>query len=229
MKKAWHETRSDEEAALFTSDFWLAHRENLDAGEFWAEKIKRYRGEPVERLRIAIENLPLPAAFREAAIATRALIRAKRKDGEPYEEELTLLYWLAAIDSFSIPYCETIRQPGYNVIESIPGAIIKNLPFRYQDLGYEKLGLLKKTDIEWLRELWGEPQFHTTMHLLHNEVWKEYEGALVEKQQKQLDELVARHVSPDQQIGARPIRKWRKTLIAVAGFLGFVVAFLIAF
>lgn len=191
MTDAWHRTQSSKEATDFSSNFWSTHHKNINSGEFWADRIKQYREEPIERLRIAIDNLPLPSAFREAAIAARVLIRQKRKEKTSYQEELALLYWLAAVDSFSILYSKVLNQPGYNVIESIPGTIVKNLPFSYQDLGYERLELLNKTDVKWLRETWGDPKSHTTLHLLHNDVWRQYEAELKLKQEQQLYDVLS--------------------------------------
>ena len=178
MTRPWHKTQSDQEIATFRYDFWSAHKKSIDSGQFWADRIKNYRGKPAERLRIAIENLPIPAAFREAAIAIRTLIREKHNSIKSHEEELTLLYWLAAVESFSVAYSDVLQMPGYNVIESIPGKIIKNLPFSYHNLGYEKLKLLNKTDVKWLCEIWGEPKYHSTMHHMHIDVWRKYETKL---------------------------------------------------
>lgn len=219
MTKPWHETEFDEEAMDFSSGFWATHRDNLDVEEFWADRIKKYRGEPVERLRIAVENLPLPAAFREAAVATRALIREKRKLGQDYEEGLTLLYWLAATSSFSVPYSEALQQPGYNVLESIPGAVVKNLPFTYETLGYEKLTLLNKTDIKWLKEAWGETQTHSTLNAMHAELWKKYERELKGKQEQQLKAAISRLDPPGEAMPAeagRGFRKWPLPAVIVA-------------
>ena len=148
MSNSWHKTQNDGEAEKHASDFWSRHRAELKSGQFWADRIKNLRGEPVKRLKLALDNLPLPASFREAAVATRALIREKRKAKDRYDEELALLYWLAAINSFSIPYSSVLQEPGYNVIESIPGGKLKNLSFTYYELGYEKLELFNKTDIK---------------------------------------------------------------------------------
>ncbi|MFT4850467.1 MAG: hypothetical protein ACI83B_003024 [Sediminicola sp.] len=178
MSNSWHKTLGDIEAENHSANFWTKHAEDLSNGEFWADRIKKYRGEPAKRLKLALENMPLPASFREAAIATRALIREKRKAKEPYNEQLQLLYWLAAIDSFSIPSSEKLGEPGYNVIESIPGEKLKSLPFSFKQLGYKDLSLLNKTDVKWLIETWGEPEAHTTLHKLHFEVWEEYEDKL---------------------------------------------------
>lgn len=179
--KSWLKTENPIGDETFSQAFWKKHREELASGEFWADRIKKFYGEPVERLRIAIENLPLPAAFREAAIATRTLIRELRKDNKPYAEQLALLYWLAAVNSFSIPYSEILKEPGYNVIEAIPGKILKGLPFTYNELGYKELKLLNATDIKWLIETWGDPRQHTTLHQLHKSVWDEYENMLISK------------------------------------------------
>jgi len=149
------------------------------------------RDERDKRLRLAMENLPLPGAFTEAAIATRALIREARKQGLPYEDHLALLYWLAAISSFGIPCSERLGQPGYNVVEAVPGRILKGLPFSYVQLGYEKLDLLNKTDVKWLVECWGEPASHSTLHEMHHDVWREYEEKLVLEKKKQNEQFAA--------------------------------------
>ncbi|CAM4020758.1 MULTISPECIES: hypothetical protein [Pseudoalteromonas] len=190
MTDSWHKTETDLDADEYAVDFWLRHREELQKGEFWADRIKKLRGDPEKRLALAIENLPLPASFREAAIATRALIRDKRKQKIEYEEELALLYWLAAINSFSIPYSDVLKEPGYNVIESVPGKKLKELPFSYKSLGYNELELLNKTDIKWLSDLWGEPEEHTTLHEMHNDVWRNYESKLKDKRTKQDEEFI---------------------------------------
>lgn len=184
MSDSWHKTETDVDADKHSDDFWSRHRDELQSGEFWADSITDLRGEPIKRLEVALENMPLPASFREAAIATRALIRDKRKRKVSYDEELALLYWLAAINSFSIPYSEVLKEPGYNVIESIPGKKLKGLPFSYKTLGYEKLDLLNKTDIKWLAENWGEPASHSTLHEIHNDVWVEYELKLKVKRKQ---------------------------------------------
>lgn len=178
MSNSWHKTSDDLEAEDHTTEFWNRHSEELNNDNFWADRIKKYKGEPAKRLKLALENMPLPASFREAAIATRALIREKRKNKESYDEQLYLLYWLAAVDSFSIPYSEKLKEPGYNVIESIPGEKLKTLPFSYKHLGYTDLTLLNKTDVKWLIETWGEPQAHSTLHRLHFDVWEKYEDKL---------------------------------------------------
>ena len=92
MSGSWHKIETDLDAEEHCDDFWSRHRNELNNGEFWADRIKKLKGEPVKRLSLALENLPLPASFREAAIATRALIREKRKQKFDYDEELALLY-----------------------------------------------------------------------------------------------------------------------------------------
>ena len=59
MSKSWYKTESDSEAENHAIDFWSRHREQLQAGEFWADRIKKLRGEPAKRLELALENLPL--------------------------------------------------------------------------------------------------------------------------------------------------------------------------
>jgi hypothetical protein len=187
MANKWLKSENQEESFSASSEFWEKLGNDLSTGEFWADRIKETRSKPMERLSLALENLPLPAAFRESAIALRALIREKRKTGDTYIEELSMLYWLAAIDSFSIPRSEVLKQPGYNVMEFIPGKLLKTLPFDYKSLGYEQLSLLKQTDIKWVVEAWGEPKAHSTLHQIHKAIWEEYELELQKHQTEELD------------------------------------------
>jgi hypothetical protein len=75
----WINTDTNEDASNSSIQFWESLRIALKNEGFWADKIKELRGEPTKRLKMALDNLPLPAAFREGAVATRALIREKRK------------------------------------------------------------------------------------------------------------------------------------------------------
>lgn len=177
----WFESTTDVEAKERIPRFWKELKAGLDAGEFWADQIKSLRSDPEKRLSMALEHPPLPHAFKEASVALRALIREKRKSKESFEQYLAWLYWLAAVRSLMVPYAERLQEPGYNVLESIPGHVIQSLDFDYSTLGHDKLDLLNKTDRKWLVECWGEPETHSTLNALHRDVWDEYEGKLTAK------------------------------------------------
>ena len=188
----WLDTRADQDTSANSAAFWAAHRAALQDGSFWADRITRFRDQPIERLKLAIENLPLPAAFREAAIAIRALARERIGRQEDFTDELVLLYWLAAIESFGVPYSHFLGQPGFNVLRSIPGQVIKALPFNYVRLGYKQLGLLNKTDTRWCIARWGEPAVHTTLNELHSDIWHKYENKEQGRQIRQREKLWSR-------------------------------------
>ena len=181
IPKRWLRTQGDKAARKRADAFWDQMRHEFKAGAFWADRIKGLRDKPNERLELALAHLPLPAAFREAAIAIRALIRAKRRDGEAYEQDLSLLYRVAALRSFMIDYAPNLLEPGFNVVQAIPGNRLEQLTYSYNELGYRHLSLLNKTDIEWLTQAWGEPQQHTTLHVLHKDLWDEYETKLARR------------------------------------------------
>lgn len=184
MSKGWLNTQTDSDVRRRTGAFWTQMRADLESGKFWADDIKRYNAQPDKRLKAALNMLPLPAAFREAAKAVRTIIRHKRKTGENYERNLALLYWLAAIDSFCIPRASRLQEPGFNVMDSVPGDVIRSLSFDYESLGYQELNLLTKTDRKWFAEAWGEPSAHTTVNDLHREVWDKYEDQLIEDRRR---------------------------------------------
>ncbi len=177
----WLDSSDAVENASRARTFWSKLHDDLSSGQFWADRIKEFRAEPIQRLTLALNNLPLPAAFREAAIALRALIKVKEKSNTSYVDELVLLYWLAAIDSFSVPYSEVLRMPGYDVLESIPGSVIKSFQFEYSELGFERLKLLGPMDHKRIVKLWGHPRVHTSLHELHGAIWRSYESQLAHR------------------------------------------------
>ncbi len=204
MIDRWLDTLDDDSARRRAAEFWASMREDIDTGEFWADRIKRYRDQPEMRLGFALSHLPLPAAIREAVVAVRALVRAKRKAGESWEEELTLLYWLAAIRSFILEYAPRLQRPGFGVIEAIPGDRLRSLRYDYSQLGYRELSLLNKTDVKWLIAAWGEPESHTTLNVMHRELWDEYETKLIEQKERARKEswdelLAASRESPEEE------------------------------
>lgn len=155
-------------------------REQIQSGNFWADKIKKLPND--ERLKLAVEHLPLLGAFREGCIALRAIIREKLRAGESYERDLEQLYWLAALGSFSKPYSELLMTPGFNVLMSIPLDTIKSFNISWEYLGYQNLSLLKKTDVKWMTNIWGEPKRHSSLIQDYAHVWDEYEVELSKMQ-----------------------------------------------
>ena len=185
MSSPWLSGTSLQDADAFSDEFWQQHRDSLSRGQFWADRIKDLRNQPIERLRLAVDNFPLPGAFREAAVAVRALIKDKKKTEASFSEELACLYWLAAIESFSMAYSERLTEPGFNVLQSIPGQVVIGLPFSYRTLGYERLALLNKTDRKWIEAAWGAPATHSTLLDMHRQVWNEYEERLYQRRQSE--------------------------------------------
>lgn len=191
MQKRWMDLNEDKEAELFTTDFWNKNRKDITTGKFWADEIKKSRSEPEKRLSLALKNLPLPHAFKEAAIALRAIIKLKKVDSDltSITDELKALYQLAVINSFMIPYAENLKEPGFNVMESVPGKLLFNLPVDYYQIGYEQIELLNKSDIKLLIKVYGEPESHTTLHELYKNIWIEYENRLIKSRKKSITDI----------------------------------------
>lgn len=177
----WIDIGEIDAAASRSVIFWSEMRQTIADGEFWADRIKKLRDEPAKRLELAIDNLPLPGAFKEAAKTIRAMIRTKRSEKADAGDELRRLYWLAAIHSFMVPYSAILKEPGYNVMEAAPGRRIATLPYSYPTLGYASLSLLNKTDHKWIVEAWGEPASHSTLNANHRALWDEVEAGLARR------------------------------------------------
>lgn len=148
--------------------------ENKPEGIFWADHIKTLKDNPKERLKYALKMKPLPAAFREAAIAYRALIKQSKKENTDHSKLLYDLYVLLAQESFlyEAPYIEEIKMPGYNVASSISKRTIYGLQMPYNEIGYEHLRA-QKTDVKWFVDAWGEPKKHQKVQEYHSDVWRD--------------------------------------------------------
>jgi hypothetical protein len=189
QKLKWIETYHESETSNLSLEFWTQIRQDLSRGDFWADRIKRIRKDADKRYNLALQNLPLPAAFREACLALRQKIREKRKVKLRYHLELETLYHLAVIESFSIDYAPRLKQPGYNIMSIVPGGSLSSIPYKYQDIGFDKLRLLNKTDKKWLVEIWGHPNTHTTLHQEYKELWHRYEDCLIEEDNTKWKEI----------------------------------------
>ena len=205
----WINTKTDEDARQRSEAQWApvwAENQNGSAtasvpgpekvdGQFWGDAIKEVRDDPAARLAMAERQLPLPGAFSQMAVARRAIIRQLKKEGKPFDAELRQLHYWAALSSWSVPYSEVLREPGFNVLESTPYARLANLNLAYDVIGCDELPGLNKTDRKMMREAWGEPKAHTTAHALYGGLWREQESKLAAVRGKRradlMDEIVA--------------------------------------
>jgi hypothetical protein len=131
-------------------------------GEFWSHALDRIKDDPDQRYAMARRHLPLPAAWREMAVALRMKIRKARKEKTGYEDLLGELHHLAAMSSYA----------GYGIIQRIPYARLAALDLSYDRIGFDRLDLLGATDGKWMRELWGEPSDHSTAAELYEDMLK---------------------------------------------------------
>lgn len=193
----WLETRSQFDADERRMAMWgtalteapdgalvgRANGEGLYEGDrFWADAIKDTYDDPARRLAMAKRNLPLPAAFQEAAIALRAMIRVNRKSRAPFEAELTELHKLAAIASLA----------PYDPLDITPFAVIEKLDLAPANIGWDELPLLNKTDRQWMSETWPSPARHVTGESLYPEVHAAGSAAVQRHNDAMLQDVLAR-------------------------------------
>lgn len=159
----------------FSEDFWHNMQEQIACGSLKSELLEDAQNLLIGRVANAMNQVPLPEAFRKGSITLRQLIKIKRKHKLPFDQELMLLYWLAAIQSLAQDYSELCHCPGNNVLESIPPSVIHSLTFDYNTIGYNNLTLLNENDIARFIACWGEPVKHSTLNQLYHPLWKQYE------------------------------------------------------
>jgi len=142
--------------------------------EFWADKVQRLKkqGLSEEVIKEARKYIPYPASFREIAIAIRKEIRTKRKEGVDTKNLLRKLHKWAVIENF-FNYVDWGGIISERTIHSTAISSIKGIKAPYKTVGYEKLSFLKKTDIKWLIEAFGEPKQHTNAKEANPEIWRQ--------------------------------------------------------
>jgi len=111
--------------------------------------------------------------LRKALIALRKTIRKRRKENADWHSPLTALYRIAALDTL-VHTKEQIYDVG------MPGDVIENylskkevaaIDIDYEQLGYECMPLLNKTDKKWIIEAWGEREYHSTVFDAYREFY----------------------------------------------------------
>lgn len=167
----------------------------VPAGVFWADDMEQLDADPVTRLDLARQYMPLPAAFREAAEALRVLILEQTKQQTDGRDLLSELYLTAAQENFLLGTPSLVGVgSAYNVATAIPKEVWLRLPMPYTAIGYRCLPLLTRTDCDWFVVAWGEPDTHLSAQAFHQSVWDEY----------------ATRASRERWIGNRPRRPARR-------------------
>lgn len=128
--------------------------------------------ELISDLREAEKSYPIPAAYSKAITALRGIKKLDKNNAENYIKQM---YDLAVKYSMMIDYSEVCQCTGYSVFEIIPQKVIDSLEYTYDQIGYNELKLLSKTDIKEIVELWGEPSSHSTLNKMYQDVWHKYE------------------------------------------------------
>jgi len=146
--------------------------QTVPPGVFWVDDFEQLEVNPTKRLLLARKYLPLPAAFREAATALRAMILSAARHQADGDDLLSQLYVTAAQENFLLtdPNVSGVNSP-YKLASSIPKTIWQQLPMPYSAIGYRRLRLLTPTDCDWLVGAWGEPDRHSTARAHHQAVW----------------------------------------------------------
>lgn len=150
-------------------------KEPVEKTVLWTDEVKSLEtnGDIKGALEASFEALPVPAAFKRAAIILRKIIRAKRKNREDYDATLGLLYDLAVKENFlyQTPYIKNIQTGVDAIVWVTPDDVWKSLSYEYKTIGYNKLPLLNKTDAKWILERWGEPEQHINAQHHFSEIW----------------------------------------------------------
>lgn len=176
----WHEEMSDKDVSKrLKYDIDPSVGGEISNENNWHFLLQKFKDKPEKRFEAAIQGLPLPYAFSQAALGLRAMIKDKIKNSEGYEDILEELYTLAVWQSYSMKRSERAETIGYNILQRIPGGMIASINCDYQDIGYKNLELINKTDAKRLVAIWGEPKAHTTLLEYDSSLWMHYEDEFI--------------------------------------------------
>jgi hypothetical protein len=139
--------------------------------EFWTDTIKRLKktGKNKEVVAVCKENLPIPDAFGEMAIALRKQIRDRRKGKERFNDLLRQLYYAAVWQNFFADIDALCLMDQAKSCK-VASQFIPRIKCDYNLIGYEHLDMLGVNDVKWLVEAWGEPKIHRPAREINQEL-----------------------------------------------------------
>lgn len=123
-------------------------------------------------LQVCVQALPLWSAYQQATLIHRARIKQLAQDGEAIDKELKALYRLAAQASFLHDRVKGLPNLPLSQLKKVDLEEVASLDMPYEEIGYNELRLIKKTDIKLLLESWGKPHSHLKPRELHADTWK---------------------------------------------------------
>ncbi len=141
----------------------------------WLEVSKEQQavGDFTAALSTCSAALPQMGAFKQSCLILRAQIRTLKKAQQDSNAALEQLHHLAALASFFHSKATGVKPLSPSASKKVDYSEFAHMNTPYNDLGYEQLPLLSKTDIKWMIQAWGEPNTHTHMRQLHARQWQQ--------------------------------------------------------
>ncbi|MEZ5492119.1 MAG: hypothetical protein R3F50_17690 [Gammaproteobacteria bacterium] len=140
----------------------------------WQEQVQELKKQDRldDALKLCQEQLPLWSAYQQASLIHRARLKLLSQEGRDIEGELKELYDIAAKASFLHDRVKGLPNLPLSQLKRVDLDEVESLEMPYEQIGYNELRLIKKTDIKLLLEKWGKPQAHIKPRELHAETWK---------------------------------------------------------
>ncbi|MDT8428572.1 MAG: hypothetical protein RQ757_07385 [Pseudomonadales bacterium] len=156
-------------------------RPRRTTGTTWRTLYRQLKnsGEPEAAMAVCIENFPQRQAFELAARLVRAQIRELAAEQQAHKSELLQqLYLIACQDSFIHDRLDGVANLNRLQLQTLPSSAWMGLAMPYQEIGYEQLALLNKTDQRDIRTNWGAPLRHQSAKAYHQRHWHNLLGSL---------------------------------------------------
>ncbi|MEX2365041.1 MAG: hypothetical protein WD601_00445 [Pseudohongiellaceae bacterium] len=147
---------------------------DLQAG-LWPEQARVLREEKQfeQALMLCKQHHPRIQAYQQSLITLRTWIREILKQQQDPAFQLQALYRHAALADLFASRSRYKSELKNADLDALAAAAAKELELPYQQIGYQQLKLLTKTDIALLRDAWDEPLVHQHSEDYLGERWLE--------------------------------------------------------
>lgn len=123
-------------------------------------------------LALCLENFPQRKAFIQAARIIRIQIRNPEASQQQKQALLHQLYLIACQDSFIHDRLTGLNNLSRLQLQNLPPSAWISLDMPYQEIGYEQLTLLNKTDQRLIQASWDSPLQHQSAKIHHRKQWQ---------------------------------------------------------
>lgn len=138
----------------------------------WLKRCQSLRSEGHldQAMELAAQAVPQLQALEQQSLILRAKVRVARQQGDDrgMQESLDALYRVAALASYLHDAAPANQNDGpRRLVDAVDTGNLDKLSLPYEEIGHDRLRLLRKTDRQLLELLYGAPRRHISARQWH--------------------------------------------------------------